>query len=76
MTLRKSKKHGSDYFPERNRVTNGCYQLKYFNMEIEITIAGVTRTYRGDSDTLQNKDWNQNMYNFISDILDGQNTKL
>lgn len=38
-------------------------------MEIEITLNGITRTYKGDYDTMYNNDWDEIIRDLIESIV-------
>jgi len=51
MNIKKKEKLNSTKHIEKNLITN--------NMEIEITVNGITRVYKGDFDTLYNNEWDE-----------------
>jgi len=51
MSIKKKEKSNGTKHIEKNLITN--------NMEIEITVNGITRVYKGDFDTLYNNEWDE-----------------
>ena len=39
-----------------------------------MTIDGIDRDYKGDTDTIRNQDWNETISNFIDDMTENYET--